>query len=37
MGPATGSFRDAVAFVLLIAILLLRPSGLLGARVQERV
>lgn len=37
IGPATGSFRDAVAFVLLIAILLLRPSGLLGARVQERV
>lgn len=37
VGPATGSYRDAVAFVLLIVILLLRPAGLLGSRVQERV
>jgi len=37
VGPAAGSYRDAVAFVLLIAILLVRPTGLLGARIQERV
>ncbi|MBO9523108.1 MAG: branched-chain amino acid ABC transporter permease [Nocardioidaceae bacterium] len=37
VGPSAGSYRDAIAFVLLIAILLVRPAGLLGARVQERV
>lgn len=37
VGPITGSYRDAVAFVLLIVILLFRPEGLLGTRVQERV
>ena len=28
----TSSYRDAIAFVLLFVILILRPSGLLGAR-----
>lgn len=37
LGSAAGSYRDAVAFVLLIAILLVRPTGLLGSRIQERV
>jgi len=37
VGPSAGAYRDAIAFVLLIAILLVRPAGLLGARVQERV
>lgn len=37
VGPSAGSYRDAIAFFLLIAILLVRPAGLLGARVQERV
>jgi branched-chain amino acid transport system permease protein len=30
-------YRDAVAFVVLIAMLLLRPSGLLGQTVDEKV
>lgn len=37
IGPSAGSYRDAIAFLLLIVVLLLRPAGLLGARVQERV
>lgn len=37
VGPSAGSYRDAIAFILLIAILLIKPAGLLGARVQERV
>jgi branched-chain amino acid transport system permease protein len=37
VGPSAGSYRDAIAFLLLIVILLVRPAGLLGARVQERV
>ncbi|MFT4008619.1 MAG: branched-chain amino acid ABC transporter permease [Nocardioidaceae bacterium] len=37
VGPSAGSYRDAIAFMLLIVILLVRPAGLLGARVQERV
>lgn len=37
LGPMVGSYRDAIAFGLLIVFLLVRPSGLLGARVQERV
>ena len=37
-GPyLSSSYRDAIAFVLLIAILLVRPVGLLGTRVPERV
>ena len=31
------SYRDAVAFAILILVLLLRPSGLLGSTVQEKV
>jgi branched-chain amino acid transport system permease protein len=31
-----GSFKDAVAFVILIAVLLIRPSGLLGSVGQEK-
>ena len=31
------SYRDAVAFVLLIAILLFKPSGLLGKGTVEKV
>jgi branched-chain amino acid transport system permease protein len=31
------TYRDAVAFAILILVLLLRPSGLLGATVQEKV
>ena len=37
LGPQVGSYRDAIAFGLLIVFLLLRPAGLLGSRVQERV
>jgi len=37
LGPMVGSYRDAIAFGLLILFLLIRPAGLLGARVQERV
>jgi branched-chain amino acid transport system permease protein len=31
------TYRDAVAFAILILVLLLRPSGLLGSTVQEKV
>ena len=31
------SYRDAIAFVLLIIILLVRPSGILGRNVAEKV
>lgn len=31
------SYKDAIAFTLLIVILLLKPTGLLGKRVQEKV
>jgi branched-chain amino acid transport system permease protein len=45
IGPAIGihwlvipsTFRDAVAFSILILVLLFRPSGLLGSTVQEKV
>jgi len=33
----SSTYRDALAFVLLIAILLLRPSGLLGKAIKEKV
>lgn len=36
-GSALSSFRDAIAFVILIAVLLFRPSGLLGRNVIEKV
>ena len=31
------NYRDAVAFVILIAVLLLRPGGLLGSAKAEKV
>jgi branched-chain amino acid transport system permease protein len=36
-GGRWSSYRDAVAFAILILVLLLRPSGLLGTTVQEKV
>ena len=36
-GFVSTTFRDAIAFALLIVILLVRPSGLLGRRVVEKV
>jgi branched-chain amino acid transport system permease protein len=36
-GYVSTTFRDAIAFALLIVILLVRPSGLLGKRVVEKV
>ncbi len=35
--PALSGYRDAFAFVLLIAILLIRPSGLMGEKLEEKV
>lgn len=35
--PALSGYRDAIAFVILIAILLLKPSGILGTKVTEKV
>lgn len=35
--PTLSPFRDAVAFCLLIGVLLFRPAGLLGRAVQEKV
>ena len=36
-GSRFSNFRDAIAFVILIAILLLRPSGLFGKYEAEKV
>jgi branched-chain amino acid transport system permease protein len=36
-GYAASSYRDAIAFALLIAILVFRPSGLLGSGMVEKV
>lgn len=36
-GSALSSFRDAVAFIILIAVLLFRPTGLLGKGAVEKV
>jgi len=33
----SSNFKDAIAFVLLVLILLFRPTGLLGRRIQEKV
>jgi branched-chain amino acid transport system permease protein len=35
--PAVSSFKDGVAFVILIVVLLFRPAGLLGRNVVEKV
>jgi branched-chain amino acid transport system permease protein len=37
VGYVSSTYRDALAFVLLIAILLVRPSGLFGKSVSEKV
>jgi branched-chain amino acid transport system permease protein len=37
VGYVSPSYRDAIAFVLLIVILLVRPSGILGRHVAEKV
>ena len=36
-GYLSSTYKDAVAFAILILILLFRPSGLLGSTVQEKV
>lgn len=36
-GYLSSSFRDAIAFALLVIILLVKPTGLLGSRVGEKV
>ena len=36
-GFISSTFQDAVVFVALIIVLLLRPSGLLGARIAQKV
>ncbi|EPR43484.1 ABC-type transporter, integral membrane subunit [Desulfovibrio sp. X2] len=35
--PSLAGYRDAFAFILLIAVLLYRPTGLLGARQEDKV
>ena len=35
--PGLTGYRDAFAFVLLIAILLVKPTGLMGEKVTEKV
>ena len=37
VGYVSSTYRDAIAFVLLIAILLFRPAGLLGKHQAEKV
>ena len=37
VGYVSSTYRDAIAFVILILVLLLRPSGLFGASLQEKV
>jgi branched-chain amino acid transport system permease protein len=36
-GYISSAYKDAVAFIIILAVLFLRPSGLLGGRVTERV
>lgn len=36
-GSALSSFKDAIAFIILIVVLLFRPAGLLGRHVTEKV
>ncbi|HEY8488854.1 MAG TPA: branched-chain amino acid ABC transporter permease, partial [Thermaerobacter sp.] len=36
-GYVAGEWKDAVAFFILILILLVRPTGLLGERVAEKI
>ena len=37
VGYISSTFRDAIAFVILILVLLIRPTGLLGRNVAEKV
>jgi branched-chain amino acid transport system permease protein len=37
VGYVSSTYRDAIAFILLIAILLFRPAGLLGKHQAEKV
>ena len=37
VGYGQSTYRDAIAFVILVLILLLRPSGIMGKRVSEKV
>jgi branched-chain amino acid transport system permease protein len=37
VGYVSSTYRDAIAFVILIVVLLVRPSGLFGASVEEKV
>jgi branched-chain amino acid transport system permease protein len=36
-GYISSTFRDAIAFALLVVILIVKPTGLLGSRVGEKV
>jgi len=36
-GSSFSNYRDAIAFVILIVVLLLKPAGLLGRNVTEKV
>jgi branched-chain amino acid transport system permease protein len=36
-GLISSGYKDAVAFVILLALLVVRPTGLFGARSAERV
>jgi branched-chain amino acid transport system permease protein len=37
VGYVSSTYRDAIAFVILILVLLIRPAGLLGRNVAEKV
>jgi branched-chain amino acid transport system permease protein len=37
VGYGSSSYRDAIAFVILVLILLLRPAGIMGKGISEKV
>jgi branched-chain amino acid transport system permease protein len=37
VGYLSSTYRDAIAFVILIIVLLIKPAGLLGRNVAEKV
>jgi branched-chain amino acid transport system permease protein len=37
VGYISSTFRDAIAFVILILVLLIKPAGILGRNVAEKV